>query len=1031
MASSNFISGLVSNLDWGTIVDQLMQVSHKRVDTLTARQTDYQDKLSAWQSLNTKLLSLKTASDTLRENDSFNVFTTSLTSSSTTSASSLLSVSTTATATPGTHTIEMTSTSTKAQARQLSSKSFTSKTTALGYSGEFVINGRAINVADTDTLETLRDKVNNANSGTSATGVTATILSVSSTDNRLVLTSDATGADVFNIADASSSTSNILQSLGITDSTVSVKHVVSNGALSDKFSSSTTAVGSLLGLTSAQTGAVTISGTGVTINLATQSLTDIRDAMNTAGLTASIVTTTEDGVTKYQLKVNETLSANYTDANNVLETLGILVGGQSSVAEVLTSDTSNTKTTAAGGGYIAAATKWGEINTGSDANNIVNGDTITITGTKRDGTAASGTYTITDKTVDTVQGLLTAIETALGLSAGSATVTADGKIKVTDNTSGDSQLTLSLICNNQGNGTLNLGTITATTQGYSMQTVAGQDAWIKIDGVIVTRSSNTIDDVIPGVTLDLLKMESGTTLTLNISRDTETITSNVEDFIAKYNDVNTFINEQFTYNTETEEAGVLMGDASLSTIQASVKAIIAGEILGLPADIDALSNIGITSDKTGTLSLDSTTWEENLADDFNAVKRIFISEGTTTDGDVVYMASTENTKAGTYDINITTAAAQATVTGATDLSGGLAGAEVMTITDTYTGRVATVSLSSGWTTDTIVNAINSELTTEYTQIIAGDVKNTTDAGGTTPITSSTTWNQIYSGGVAANLQNNDVISFSGTKKNGLTVSGSYTISDVSTDTVQGLLSAIENAFGNEVDATINTNGYITVTDTSAGDSQLSLTITEPATRNLNFGTLSTANSGGVVGRYAMSITASNSSNYLKLTHGSYGSAYGFTVSQTVNNTGITDDSYAGVNVAGTINGEAATGNGQILTGDSGNANTDGLAIKVTLTAAQLASQGSAQGSVKLTLGVSEQMYQKLDYLTDTYDGYIDVRTDGIQDVIDDLQSQIDAMEKRLEKERETLTNQFIAMENSLAALKTISNWLSSQLNSLY
>ena len=80
---------------------------------------------------------------------------------------------------------------------------------------------------------------------------------------------------------------------------------------------------------------------------------------------------------------------------------------------------------------------------------------------------------------------------------------------------------------------------------------------------------------------------------------------------------------------------------------------------------------------------------------------------------------------------------------------------------------------------------------------------------------------------------------------GRPLSGSYTITDVSTDTIQGLLSAIETAFSNQVTATIDTSGRITVTDKFSGSSQLALEITEPDGRGLDFGSALTSNTGGV------------------------------------------------------------------------------------------------------------------------------------------------------------------------------------------
>ncbi|MFH1625837.1 MAG: flagellar filament capping protein FliD [Pseudomonadota bacterium] len=1150
MVATNFISGLVSTLDWANVIDQLMAIEQKRVDAVDESQTKYENKLSSWQTFNTKLLTLKTVAEDLKESDTFNVFTTSLSSSSTTEASELMTASTTEDALPGTHTIEMTASSQIARTRQVSSQSYSSKTTALGLSGEIVINGTAISITGTDDLTDIQDKINNANSGDDATRVTATILSVSTTDNRLILTSDDTGEDVFSILDAS--TTDVLQSLGFTNSSTSIKNATSDGAKSDEFSSSETAIASLLGLdTTLSSTTVQVGGNNITINLDSDSLQSIATTIDAlSGISASVVSTTTDGVETFQLDISGTTS--FSDDNNILEALGVLEGGQSNVAHVLTSDTANTTN---GVTYVTSGTAFdGFYNT-----TVGITDTITISGYTNSGVAITTTdFDIYSGSYKTVSDLLTEIESLYSAKGETVTATVvNGKIRVTDVTTGDSQLSLSLVCKNEGSGSnLNLGTLSAIntggTVGYKRETQAGQDAKIKVDGVTITSDSNTIDDAISGVTLDLLKIESGSTLTLMVSRDWDTIKTSIQNFVSSYNEINSYINEQFHYDDDTETAGTLMGDGTLSTVQLRLKSIIYDEILGLPTTLNALSLIGITSDKDGTLSVNDDELTDSLTSNFLGTKRIFIGEGSATDGDVTFIDYTKDTKAGTYAVNIITVATQAEETGEKDLSAAMSQDETIAITESYSGRVATIALSNGDDIDDIVNAINSELDTEYTQSLVGDVANN---AGASPITSTTKWTEING---TSGWTNGDRFTFSGTKKNGLSVSGEYSISDTLTDTVGGLLSAIETAYQNEVRATINTSGYIVLTDVAAGDSQLSLSdIGEPSGRSLDFGTLSTSN--GVVGRDAIPITAYNSSNYLELTHDYYGDDYGFTISQvsdpgstnkeiiigsqantktsaagggnitsatkwgeintggdanditngaiisytgtkhdgttvsdsyeisdkavddvqglltdiegafgvtagsaTVDangkilitdsttgasqvaisfsydsncgslslgtfastNTGLANGTYTGVDVAGTIGNESATGNGQILTGDSGNDNTDGLVTKVTATST------GGQGDVKLTLGVAAQMYNELDFVTDPYDGYVTARMDGIDNVIDDLQDQIEAMEVRLEMQRQRLVNQFVAMEQALSAIKNISNWLSQQISSL-
>jgi len=1167
--STNLISGLSSGFDWRSMIDQLIAIDHRRVDIVENRKSEYEERLSSFQYVNTMLLSLKTQSATLAKTSSFNVYTSSLTTTSSNySASDFMSVTPSADAAPGSHTIGMTSSSSIARARRISSKSFSTGNEALDLTGEFIINGRAVRVDDTDTLGDIRDKVNNVNSGSNATGVTASILTVSDTDYRLILTSDNTGQDAFNIFDASADTVNILQNtstgLGFLDGTApSIRKSTSDGAESERFSSSEVAVGSLLGLTGAQTGTgITIGGGTVDINLATQSLTTIAGNINAiAGVSASVESVTEDGTTSYYIDISGTTT--FGDKNNVLQALGILVGGQSDVAEVHTSDTANTKTTAGTADPVDAATKWGDIDTsgdGSNTNNVTNGDTINISGKKHDGTSVSGTYTISDKTVDTMQGLLDKIETVFGLDAGSATVDADGKIVVTDSTDGDSQLDISLVANNEGGGTLDLGTLIATTEGYSMQTAAGKDASIKIDGTTITSSTNIITDVISGVTINLKKVESGKTVDLNISRDLDSIKSSVQDFIDGYNKILGYINEQFAWDEETQSAGLLSGDGTLSSIKSGLQNIVISMIKDLPTDMNALSLIGINSDNNGILSIDDDDFTKALVDDFNGVRRIFAAEGTTTDGDISYISHTRETVAGDYAVKVTTAAEQAAITGVRDLSGGLASDETMVITQG--DRIATIALDdtgNGKSIDDIVNAINSELDTVYTELWTGTkVNKDLDAN---VITSGTLWEDIdTTGGPGNDVANNDTIFFAGKTRGGTSVSGTYTISDKTTDTVQGLLSAIEDAYGNNVSANIDSDGKLILTDNTAGASRLEISVTcnNEGGGSLDFGTMEVTTEG----RYAMAVTASkDSNNQLVLESDDYGSDISFTVKQyatisgkeeitgdvvntqasdsanitgttkfdnitdytagtddeikingvkhdgtvidevvfavhdgtnykdidamlteigtalggtatvvdgkikltddttgaslmtltlTANivngsgaldfgtvsaSTGIINGSDSGVDVAGTINGEAATGSGRTLTGDEPaegeTTSVEGLSVMVTLTPDQLTSQGENQGNVKITMGVAEKFDRKLYDITDSVDGYVSFKQDSLQDSIDSFKTRIENMEAFLDRKMESLINRFVAMELALSKIQNQSNWLTGQINASF
>ena len=126
--------------------------------------------------------------------------------------------------------------------------------------------------------------------------------------------------------------------------------------------------------------------------------------------------------------------------------------------------------------------------------------------------------------------------------------------------------------------------------------------------------------------------------------------------------------------------------------------------------------------------------------------------------------------------------------------------------------------------------------------------------------------------------------------------------------------------------------------------------------------MTTANTGGRQGRYAMDITASvDGGNHLVLNSNSYGSGTSFTIHQEKNLlwTGGDQTVNNGLDVAGTINGEKATGTGQLLRGSDGEANVAGLVVKYTGTAT------GDIGKIKLTLGVAELFDRALFNITDS------------------------------------------------------------------
>lgn len=191
MASTSSVSGLSSGLDWRKVIDQLKQLEYQKLNLVKQQKNNHQEKINAWQSINKKLLALKTKAESLRSSKGFNLYTTSLSSNTEKDADQLLSVSTTEEASPGSYQIIVHQ---LASAQKFSSRGFSSQTSSLDLSGTLLIGERTVNVSSTDTLLSIRDKINAANTGTDPSGASATIVQYGSEEYRLILTSDREGS---------------------------------------------------------------------------------------------------------------------------------------------------------------------------------------------------------------------------------------------------------------------------------------------------------------------------------------------------------------------------------------------------------------------------------------------------------------------------------------------------------------------------------------------------------------------------------------------------------------------------------------------------------------------------------------------------------------------------------------------------------------------------------------------------------------------------------------------------------------------
>ena len=626
--------------------------------------------------------------------------------------------------------------------------------------------------------------------------------------------------------------------------------------------------------------------TQITIDEENNSLIGIKDAINDArlGITATII---NDGSSSNPYRL--ILTGNETGVQNKISVSGSLSGGLDLDFETVSFDVPETD------GFSIDATS-----------QVSLGATAAYTGT----TNKTFTFTIAGSGAQTVGVGNITIGWTDGTDSGSIVVSqADTEII------GPEGLKLSF-----ADGTLVGGdTFTVSTFAPLLQEAA--DAKVSIGSseggaspIIIHSGTNSVQDAIPGLTLDLKAVttaESGP-VTIKTGHDTAAITKLVNNFITAYNDVTEFIDDQNSFDPETEKGGVLMGDITLRTIQARLARLISTPVKGLDRTMNALSAIGIRTGFDGKLALKSPSkLTEAMNEDYTTVMRLFTNSGVSDVYGLRFLSMGPAVKGGeSFDVDITRAATKGY------LQGGILSNPALTmITLTDANNRIKIKVDGRVSDDIILTA------------------------------------RSYSS---------------------------------STDLVREIQTRIDD------DARVGHLGVaVDWVETEAGE------------------------------------------GYLKLTSSTYGSASRIETISSVSNPAYAylnlagASTVAGLDVAGTINGEAATGQGLILTGDSDNETTAGLQLEVTLTVEQLAE--GIEGTISVTRGIASIVKEMVDNVTKSGDGIVDTKIKSLDKQVANIQKQVKAFDERLAIRRETLARDFMEMEIALSQFQTQSSFLDSQL----
>jgi flagellar hook-associated protein 2 len=176
---------------------------------------------------------------------------------------------------------------------------------------------------------------------------------------------------------------------------------------------------------------------------------------------------------------------------------------------------------------------------------------------------------------------------------------------------------------------------------------SAQDAIVKLDGVEIKRSTNSISDLISGVKIELKNAKPGSVISLGASRPTEALKQAVGDFVSAYNELRTILNDATKAGIGANDAGPLRGEAGVRELQRQL-ARLTSTRLSNSGTISTLAEVGVRTERDGSLTLDSSRLDAVLAADPDGVEALFNPSQQSDNPLVKVTSQMGRTKPGTY-----------------------------------------------------------------------------------------------------------------------------------------------------------------------------------------------------------------------------------------------------------------------------------------------------------------------------------------------------------------------------------------------
>jgi flagellar hook-associated protein 2 len=317
------------------------------------------------------------------------------------------------------------------------------------------------------------------------------------------------------------------------------------------------------------------------------------------------------------LKQLNTQLAILTEAVGAL-TKGDLGTGRQASSSASTIATSTATTTAATGTLSLTVTRLATNLTqasrvyAATSSAVLAGGATTATFELRKGGASTGTPITIDATNNSLAGLRDAINNAkAGVTATIVDVDVAGtqnKLVLTSTATGEAGRVQ--LVETTATGTAADLNLTSLNPPGATTDFSALDASLTINGLTITRSTNSISDAVSGVTLDL---KGAGAANITVSASTSDLSEKISTFVKAYNDVQDFIAAQYTKDSQGRPTGPLAGDPTLRTVLEQLRSAVGASSTTNGGAFTNLTQIGTGRDGSGKLTLDSTVLNDKLA----------------------------------------------------------------------------------------------------------------------------------------------------------------------------------------------------------------------------------------------------------------------------------------------------------------------------------------------------------------------------------------------------------------------------------